>query len=45
MAIKLRELKQAYEVIKNYPTGNKSYLVSTFSNNKDIQNRFIQLKK
>ena len=36
---------QAYEIIKNFPKGNKSYLVNTSSYGKDLQNRFIQLRK
>ena len=36
---------QAYEIIKNLPRGNKSFLVNTFSKVKDMQDRFIKLKK
>ena len=36
---------QAYEIIKNYPKGNKAYLINTFSNVTDLQDMFIDLKK
>lgn len=36
---------QAYEIIKNYPEGNKSFLINTYSKIKVIQNRFLELEK
>jgi len=36
---------QAYEIIKNYPKGNKSFLINTYSRIKDTQDRFIELEK
>ncbi len=36
---------QAYEIIKNYPEGNKSFLINTYSKIKDIRNRFLELEK
>ena len=36
---------QAYEIIKNYPEGNKSFLINTYSKIKDIQYRFLELEK
>ena len=35
---------QAYEIIKNYPTGCKSYLINTNSKIKFTEDRFIELK-
>ena len=36
---------QAYEIIKNFPKGNKSYLINTYSKITDLQDRFIELKR
>ena len=35
---------QAYEIIKNYPNGNKSFLLNTLSKAKDMEDRFIELR-
>ena len=35
---------QAYEIIKNYPKGNYTFLLNTDSNIRNIEDRFIELK-